>query len=243
MSQYSSWPTDGCTSGACRTAFAAPSSLDQGQQFASMTKAFHGGSRKNRKQNRSQRKRMNTRRHRRSMKKQRGGAAAFPDSFTETLPISLRGPADVASLDTAFAQLPQYTGKYGGVGGARRIQYGGALSGAGIAESGSLLLPASMEAEAGMGMNSQFQTENTVNPNFRALPNGPLASQVEAAMANQSRYMAKGGRRKGSRKAGKKSRKGRKGSRKAGKKSRKGRKGSRKAGKKSRKGRKGSRRH
>lgn len=224
MSQYSSWPTDGCTSGACRTAFVAPSSLDQGQQFASMTKAFHGGSRK-RKQNRRERKRMNTRRHRRSMRrKQRGGAAAFPDSFSETLPISLRGPADVASLDTAFAQLPQYTGKYGGIGGSRgRKQHGGALMGSGIAESGSLLLPASMEAEAGMGMNSQFQTENTVNPNFRALPNGPLASQVETAMANQSRYMATGGRRKGSRKAAKKSRK-------AGKKSRKGRKGGRKGG-------------
>jgi len=170
---------------------------------------------------------MNTRRHRRSSlhRTQRGGAAQYPQSISETLPISLRGPADVTSLDTAVAQLSQYTGKYGGVGGSRKAQRGGALMGAGIAESGSLLLPASMEAEAGMGMNSQFQTENTVNTNFKALPNGPLASQVEAAMANQARYMAKGGRRRGSRKGGKKSRKGRK--------VRKGRKGSRK----------GSRRH
>ena len=167
---------------------------------------------------------MNTRRHRRSMRKQRGGAAEYPQSFSETLPISLRGPADVASLDTAFAQLPQYNGKYGGVGGSRRRkQRGGALSGAGIAESGSLLLPPALEVEAGMGMNSQFATENTVNSNFKALPNGPLASQVESAMANQIRYTAKGGRRKGNRK----------GSRKSGKKSRKGRN----------KGRKGSRRH
>lgn len=226
MSQYdSSWPTDGCSSGACRVALSAPSSLDQGNQFASLTRAFHGGSRRrNRRQNRSQRKRMISRRTR----KQRGGAAPFPASFSDALPSTLRGPADVAPLDTAFAQLPQYVGKYGGVGGSRRRrQHGGALGNASIAESGSLLLPPTMEAQAGMGMNAQFETENTVNPNFRALPNGPLASQVEAAQANQIRYMAKGGRR-GSRKGRKASKK----SRKASKKSRKGRKA-----------RKGSRRH
>ena len=211
MSQYSSWPTDGCSSGACRVALSAPSSLDQGAQFASLTKAFHGGSRR-RKQNRSQRKKMASRRHR----KQRGGAAPFPSSFSDTLPASLRGSADVASLDTAFAQLPQFVGKYSAVGGSRRgsrRQRGGALGSASIADSSSLLLPPALEAQAGLGMNSQFQTENTVNPNFRALPTGPLASQVEAAQANQIRYMAKGGRRgnRKSRKATKKSRKGRKG--------------------------------
>ena len=221
MSQYdSSWPTDGCTSGACRTAFASPSSLDQGQQFAQLTKAFHGGSR--RRQNRSQRKRMIRRRSR----KQRGGAAPFPSSFSDNLPSALRGPADVAALDTAFGQLPQFNGKYGGVGGSRRRrrQHGGGLQthAATIAESGSLLLPPDMETKAGLEMNSQFQTENSVNLNFKGPANGPLASQVAAAEANQIRYMAKGGRR-----SAKKSRKS--------KKSRKGRK--------SRKSRKGSRRH
>lgn len=143
-------------------------------------------------------------------RKQHGGAAPFPSSFSDTLPMALRGPADVAALDTAFAQLPQFVGKYSAVGGSRRRQRGGALGSATVAESGSLLLPAALEAQAGLGMNSQFQTENTVNPNFRALPNGPLAGEVAAAQANQIRYMAKGGRR--SRKASKKSR-SRKGSR------------------------------
>ena len=63
------------------------------------------GSRKNR-----------TNKHR----KQRGGAAAFPDVFGTTLDANLREAAGVDKIDTAFAQLPQFVGSYGTQVGGRR---------------------------------------------------------------------------------------------------------------------------
>jgi flagellar biosynthesis GTPase FlhF len=61
----------------------------------------------------------------RSTRKQRGGAAAFPDVFGTTLDASLRASAGVDKIDAAFAQLPQFAGSYGTqtgpqVGGSRR---------------------------------------------------------------------------------------------------------------------------
>jgi hypothetical protein len=105
-------------------------SLSQGNTFTDMWSANRqSGGRRNRK-NRSHKKRMNrsrkgsrkgsrknrTNKHR----KQRGGAAAFPDVFGTTLDANLREAAGVDKIDTAFAQLPQFVGSYGTQVGGRR---------------------------------------------------------------------------------------------------------------------------
>jgi hypothetical protein len=91
------YQTDGCTSPACSAALGGNSSLTQGQQFANMTKTFHGG-------------------HRR----QSGGAAEFPGGFSQTLPQDMHQAANIAPLDAAFNDLPNFIGKYGMSGGSRK---------------------------------------------------------------------------------------------------------------------------
>jgi len=93
-----SYQTDGCTSSECSAALGVASSLTQGQQFAKMTETFHGGSRR----------------------RQSGGAAAFPGEFSQTLPQDMHQAANVAPLDAAFNELPNFIGKYGMSGGSRK---------------------------------------------------------------------------------------------------------------------------
>jgi len=94
------YQTDGCTSPACSAALGGNSSLTQGQQFANMTKTFHGG--------------------RRSSRGQSGGAAEFPGGFSQTLPQDMHQAANIAPLDAAFNDLPNFIGKYGMSGGSRK---------------------------------------------------------------------------------------------------------------------------
>ena len=218
MSQYTgNFDTDSCVSGQCQAALSAPSSLTQGQQFAAMTKDFHGGAKKNSRKNRK----MNTRKNnRRTM---RGGSAEYPNQFSQLLPTDMHAAADVTSQDAAFAQLPEFVGKYGMSGGRRRRMHGG------IAPVNAPAMILTPQEEPAAFLNPQWYNENLVVPSYKGPENAYAASQY----ANQSSYSQKAGRRsrKNSRKANRKnSRKAnRKNSRKAN------RKNSRKANRKNRK--------
>jgi hypothetical protein len=138
----------------------------------------------------------------------RGGAhAEFPGEFSQVLPEDMHASADITSLDKAFAQLPQFVGKYGMTGGSRRRnrsnrsnrrntrkQHGGVAP---VDAPGMILSP----AEEGQAfLNPQWNNENLVNPNFR----GPVAAAiVQKAGANRSRR----NHRRGSRRHRKASRK------------------------------------
>lgn len=170
-----------CSNGACEAAFSANSSLRQGQQFADMTKAYHGG----------RRHRRASRRHRSRRHRMRGGAhAAFPGEFSQVLPQDMHAAADISSLDKAFAQLPQFAGKYGMTGGSRghsrrrstRRQRGGVAP---VDAPGMILSP----GEEGQAfLNPQWYNENLVNPNFR----GPV---VQKAGKRSSRRHRRGSRK------------------------------------------------
>jgi hypothetical protein len=226
----------GCETGAaCQAAFAANTSLSQGEDFAKMTRPFHGGKR------------------RRNTRRMRGGFADIKTAF-DVLPEDMTKAAGTAVLDANIAELPKFTQ----AGGARRRtrrsrMRGGAalvLSPAPI-DAPTMLLDASEYQNA--FINPQWETENLVNPNFQA-PDAPIvAAGVQTGGRRRKGYKKsrkmKGGKRsrKGSRKSrkmkgGKRSRKGSRKSRKmkGGKRSRK---GSKKSRRKSRKGRKGSRKH
>ncbi len=203
--------TDGCKSGACTVALSAPTSLTQGIEFANMTRTLHGG----RRHRRAARK---SRGSRRGSRKQRGGAAPYPGEFSETLPASMHAAADVAPLDTAFAQLPQFVGKYGMSGGSRRRfrkgrketrKHGGGFGytpGSATASNYMILSPAD---EPKAFLNPQWYTENEVVPSFQ----GPTNAFAQQSYNNQFNYAQRAGSRKASKKA-RKGRKGRKGSRK-----------------------------
>lgn len=221
-------PVFGCESGeACQAQFSAESSLSQGEDFARMTRAFHGG-----------------RKTRRSHRRMHGGAADYATGF-DTLPADLQSTAEVGALNKAFSDLTQFLPK-AQAGGKRRgrksrksrksRKLGRKLRG-GMApiEAPSMLLRP--EDEPAAFLNPQWYNENIVNPNFHA-PSSPYMEATKGG-ARKSRKSRK------SRKASKKSRKSRKG-RKASKKSRKTRKGRKMTGgkrrrsssKRSRKGRK-----
>ena len=102
--------TDGCTSGACTAALNAANSLDQGRTFAVMNAKYHGGRRSSRRTNRHKN---------RKSRRQNGGMADYPNEFSGTLPSDMHAAADISKLDTAFAQLPAFAGKYGMSGGSR----------------------------------------------------------------------------------------------------------------------------
>lgn len=229
--------TDGCTSAACQATLAAPNSLPQGRTFLEMSRNLHGGrrsrrasrraSRKGRKDRKS-RRRSASRGHRvrRNTRKQHGGMADYPSQFSELLPSGMHAAADVGELDTAFAQLPSFVGKYGGVGGrrsrgrktrGRRGHRGGGFGytpGPTNVPNYMILSPAE---EPKAFLNPQWYTENTVVPTFK----GPENAFAQQSYNNQFNYA----QRAGSRKSRKASRKGRKASRK-------GRKASRKVGRK-----------
>lgn len=215
--QYSgSYDTDTCTSGACASALSAPNSTTQGQMFARMTAAFHGGKRRSRKASRKSRKskKAASRKHRRTA--QRGGAAAYPGEFSQLLPADMHASADVGKLDNAFAQLPAFVGKYGMTqsgGGSRRRRRGsrkttrrhcgggfGYTPGSPTSPNYMILSPAE---EPKAFLNPQWYTENQVVPTFQ----GPVNAFAQQSYNNQFNYAQRAGSRK--------SRKGRKGSKKA----------------------------
>lgn len=149
-----------CSNGVCNAALGATDSLRQGEQFAAMTRAYHGG------------------RSRRRAHRMRGGSyATFPGEFSQTLPQDMHAAADITTLDKAFAQLPEFVGKYGMTGGRRksrrnrrnmRRQRGGVAP---IDAPGMILSP----AEEGQAfLNPQWYNENLVNPNFR----GPVVQKA-----------------------------------------------------------------
>ena len=239
--------TDGCSSGACMSSLGSSSSLTQGQEFDRITKPLHGGKR--------------SRRNRRVRKMRGGGGdqAAYPSQFSEMLPQDMHASARIGILDTSFAELPQFVGKYGNQMGGRRGRRASRKHRGGMAPlsmPSMLLTPA--EEPAAM-LNPQWYNENMVVPSFQ----GPANSYAQQAYENQIAYQnhnpgampvpptpppaTGGGRRKNnkkSRKNNKKSRKNNKKSRKNNKKSRKNnKKNSRKSSKKNSKKSRRSRRH
>ena len=179
--------TDGCVSPACTAALGATSSLSQGETFAKMTSAFHGGRRL-----------------------QRGGSASFPGAFEDLLPKDMHAAADLTKLDAAYNQLPEFVGKYGMSGGrrTRRKQRGGVAS----VDAPAMILSPAEEQQA--FLNPQWYTENQVIPSFQGPVVVP--GQRGGKVRKTSRKARKTSRkaRKASRKARKASRKARKASRK-----------------------------
>lgn len=97
-----------CESGeACAAQFSADSSLTQGETFAKMTAAYHGGRR--------------TRAHKH---RQAGGAADLSQAF-EAMPAEMHQQAGTAVLDQAIADLSKFAPQ---TGGGRRRQRGGSAS-------------------------------------------------------------------------------------------------------------------
>ena len=207
--------TDGCSSAGCSAALSAPSSLTQGRMFADMTRTLHGG-----------RRRRGRRSHTRRLQ-QRGGAADFPSAFSSSalLPSNMHSAADIGALDTAFSQLPQFVGKYGGSGGSRKAhgRRGRKTRGGGFGytpgpavASNYMILSPSEEPKA--FLNPQWYTENQVVPSFQ----GPTNAFAQQSYNNQFNYAQRAGRRmnrKGSRKSCRKT--SRKASRKNSRKNRK----------------------
>ncbi len=182
-----------------------------------MTANYHGGKRRRsatRKSRKAHRRASRKAQRGASRTQQRGGAGApYPGEFSALLPQDMHAAADITKLDQAYAQLPEFAGKYG--------MSGGALAPA-SANAPSMILSAAEEPKA--FLNPQWYTENQVVPSFKGPENALVAQQ-----APQFAYAQKAGKRK-SRKAAKKSRKAAKKSRKAAKKGRKAtRKASRKA--------------
>lgn len=198
-----------CESGACNAAFGAGSSLSQGETFAKMTAAFHGGRRSRKASHKGSRKahRKGSRKsHRKSGRKARrmhGGSAAFPAAFSDILPSDMHAAADISSIDKAYAQLPEFAGKYG--------MSGGALGSSPIDAPSMLITPGEERAAF---LNPQWYTENEVVPSFK----GPQSAGSRKRKASK----------KSSRKARKASKKSRRASKKSRKASRKSRRSSRK---------------
>jgi len=131
----------------------------------------------------------------------------------------MHAAADVAPLDTAFAQLPQFVGKYGMSGGSRRRgsrkdrkgrketrKYGGGFGytpGPALASNYMILSPAD---EPKAFLNPQWYTENEVVPSFQ----GPVNAFAQQSYNNQFNYAQRAGKRKASKKARKASKKARK---------------------------------
>lgn len=163
------------------TCLQATSSLSQGMQFAKLTSAFHGGSRKLRRNNRKH-KMVRTRRQR-----QKGGGSFFSPyseystAFDVGLPKDLLEASRIAPLDAKFAELPAIE-RAAGVpmsgGGRRRNRRKTRKHRGGVSalDAPSMLL-SGPEEEAAARLNPQWYTENTVIPNFRApipIPGGTV---------------------------------------------------------------------
>jgi len=169
--------TDGCSSGDCMKTLSAPSSLTQGQTFDRITAPLHGGKR--------------SRRGRRGMRGGGADVAAYPSQFSEMLPQDMHASARLGALDTSFAELPQFAGKYGLLqSGGRRSRRGRRASrrfrkhrgGMAPLSMPSMLLTAAEEPAA--MLNPQWYTENMVVPSFQ----GPANSYAQQAYENQIAY-------------------------------------------------------
>lgn len=170
-----SYETDARVAPECTSTLSATSSLPQGETFSKMTSSFHGGKRartakKSRKVTKAK-KTKNAKKAKRSTRKMYGGSASYPTSFSELLPTDLHGAADISKLDTAFAQLPEFAGKYGMSGGGRRKMYGGVAP----VNAPSMILGPGEEPSA--FLNPQWYTENQVIPSFK----GPDNAYVQKA--------------------------------------------------------------
>jgi len=151
----------------------APSSLTQGQTFDRITAPLHGGKR--------------SRRGRRGRRGMRGGGAdvaAYPSQFSEMLPQDMHASARLGALDTSFAELPQFAGKYGLLqsGGKRSRRHRKHRGGMAPLSMPSMLLTAAEEPAA--MLNPQWYTENMVVPSFQ----GPANSYAQQAYENQIAY-------------------------------------------------------
>ena len=189
-----------------------------------MTAPFHGGrrSRKGRKASRKGRKasrkghkasrkgRKASRKGRKGMYQMGGAGADYPNEFSVTLPQDMHSAARVSSLDAAFAQLPEFVGKYGNqTGGGRKHrrasrQYGGVAS---VEDSAMILSP---QEEPAAFLNPQWYTENQVVPSFQGPVNSYAAQQQPQFAYAQKAGRSRRGRhnsRKASRKMNRKHRK------------------------------------
>lgn len=123
---------------------------------------------KRRSMKRTARRSMNSRRRGARRAMHGGGfasAASYPNQFSELLPMDMQGAAGVGKLESAFAQLPEFAGKYGMNGGSRRRhrsrrQHGGVAP---VDASAMILSP---QEEPMAFMNPQWYTENKVVPTF-----------------------------------------------------------------------------
>jgi hypothetical protein len=185
------------------------SSLSQGEDFAKMTRAYHGG--------------------RRTRRRMRGGAAELSAAF-EPIPEDIHKMAGVASLDAAIAELPAVEKAMvaapmtGGRRMSRRLRRGGAAP---VDAPSMLLRP---EDEPAAFLNPQWYQENVVNPNFQAPPS-PYIAAGPSGGAKKAKKTRKAKKSRKAKKGSRKHRKSMKGGKKA-KKSRKGRKTSKKHGRK-----------
>lgn len=191
-------------SNSCVKSYPTNGSLAQGEQFAEMTKALHGGSRKNMRKNKKMPSRRNNRKSRRN--NMRGGSfytpyADYQTEFSAMLPTDLRELSGVSALDSAFVELPAIERAAGVMSGGsrknrrnnrrnRRNLRGGSAP---IDQPSMLIQNATEEMDA--RLNPQWYTENTVIPNFR----GPLpipGGTVPAPLAPMPPVPKVGGRRK-----------------------------------------------
>jgi hypothetical protein len=115
-----------------------------------------------------------------------GDQAAYPSQFSEMLPQDMHASARIGILDTSFAELPQFVGKYGNQMGGKRSRrnrrarrHRGGM--APISMPSMLLTPA--EEPAAM-LNPQWYNENMVVPSFQ----GPANSYAQQAYENQIAY-------------------------------------------------------
>jgi len=214
MSQYTgSYETDACAGNKCAPMFSASSSLTQGQQFASLTKDFHGGKRKtnsrrfkNARLNRMKASRKNAPRkgsRKVSLKGGKGscymkggkgsyymngGSAEYPNSFQDLLPQNLHGAAQITGQDNAFAELPKFIGSYGSMTGGRRTRK--MRGGVAPVDAPGMILSKAEEGPA--FLNPQWYTENQVIPSFKGPENAFAAQQY----ATQFAYKQNAGSRK-----------------------------------------------
>ena len=194
----------------------ASSSLSQGKEFDRITAPLHGG------------------RKGRSRRGMRGGGeeAAYPSQFSEMLPQDMHASARVGILDTSFAELPQFVGKYGNQTGGRRGRRSTRRQAKRVSRRhrggmAPLSMPSMLltkEEEPAAMLNPQWYTENLVVPSFQ----GPENSYAQQAYENQIAYQnhnpgampvppspTSGGGRRNNKKNSKKSRKNNKNSKKS----------------------------
>ena len=213
-------------SNSCVKSYPTNGSLAQGEQFAEMTKALHGGSRKNVRKNKKMPSRRNNRKSRMS-----GGSyftpyADYQTEFNQMLPTDLRALATVAPLDAKFVELPAIERAAGVMAGggrrnrsnrkssrknrskssrkSRRNNRRNLRGGSAPVDAPSLLIQNATE-EMDARLNPQWYTENTVIPNFR----GPIpipGGTVPAPIAPAPPVPKVGGRRRSSRRNNRKNR-------------------------------------